>query len=103
MEKAKPEGIEPSGFGTGRRLALRGLHRRPARLLFEPKPTKPMAWRAVFDERTGQQNKRTPDGVLFCFVKGLRKGYKILMGSFCKMGSLFLQKMGSNLTIGSFL
>ena len=24
------------------------------------------------------------------------------MGSFCKMGSLFSQKMGSNLTIGSF-
>ena len=25
------------------------------------------------------------------------------MGSFCKIGSLFLQKMGSILTIGSFL
>ncbi len=24
----------------------------------------------------------------YFFVKGLRKGYKILMGSFCKMGSL---------------
>ena len=34
------------------------------------------------------------------FVKGLRKGYKILMGSFCKIGSLFLQKTGSILTNG---
>ena len=41
-------------------------------------------------------------GCLFS-VSNCIKGYKILMGSFCKTGSLFLQKMGSNLTIGSFL
>ena len=29
---------------------------------------------------------------LFSLVKGLRKRYKILMGSFCKMGSLFIEK-----------
>ena len=61
-KKAPPEGTR-----TGRRLALRGLHRRLARLLFEPKPTKPMAWRAVFDERTGQQNKRTLTGSVLLF------------------------------------
>ena len=64
--------------------------------------------RVQLQGRVLQKAKGTHKASLLLFVKGLWKGYKILMGSFCKMGSLFiengftfLQKMGSNLTIGS--
>ena len=41
------------------------------------------------------KNKKQSMGYSALVVKGLRKGYKILTGSFCKMGSLVIDKLES--------